>query len=164
MSERSFSSRTRKLDGLFRMASRVGGDTQLVVPGFQGFAFASRPICEPHGLQACSGRIHCRGSFHHFVPMDPLSIAVSSASLEFEYNRVHYRWGGDLKLRGANGKIVGNVEMDRGKIKSDMDLALRNLTLWNGVSNMTNVALITSLAACIDYFGIHHCGKRITMR
>ena len=81
MSERSFSSRTRKLDGLFRMASRVGGDTQLVVPGFQGFAFASRPICEPHGLQACSGRIHCRGSFHHFVPMDPLSIAVSSASL-----------------------------------------------------------------------------------
>ena len=69
---------------------------------------------------------------------------------EFEYNRVHYRWGGDLKLHGANGKIVGNVEMDRGKIKSDIDLALRNLTLWNGLSNMTNVALITSLAACID--------------
>jgi hypothetical protein len=66
------------------MASRVGGDTQLVVPGFQGFAFASRPICEPV-LQAGpvhrSGAIPCRGSLHHFVPMDPLSTAVSSASL-----------------------------------------------------------------------------------
>ena len=67
-----------------------------------------------------------------------------------EYNGVRYRWHKDMKLQAANGKIVGSLEWDR---SHPVRRALTKLTLWDGVSNMANVALITCVAAYMTHFG-----------
>lgn len=74
---------------------------------------------------------------------------------KFEYDRVHYCWHKDMKLQASNGKVVGSLIFDRTYLH-DMRRALERLTLWNGVSNMTNIALITSVAAYVDYFGVKY--------
>jgi hypothetical protein len=59
-----------------------------------------------------------------------------------------------MTLHASNGKIVASAVWESGSINHIRYLYYPKVTLWDGVSNMTDVVLITSIAAFIDKFGV----------